>query len=161
MAEALMRHALEKAECESIEVASSGTWAGPGHAATSDAAAVLQGRGIDLTTHRSRALTNEELREADLIVAMTSVHLREIEGFVPGMRAKMLLMKEIAELKMPEIPEGATLEERVDLILRARRPEYRRELDLDDPIGLPIFAYERAASEIETGVDTLVKLLCG
>jgi low molecular weight protein-tyrosine phosphatase len=161
MAEALMRHALERAGCSDIEVASSGTWAGSGHGATLEACTVLEGRGIDLTPHRSTPLSEEALRRADLVVAMTSVHLREIEGLVAGTRTKTLLMKEIAELKEPKLGDGASLEDRLDLVLRAKRPEYRRALDLDDPIGLPLFAYERCASDIETGVDRLVSLLCG
>jgi protein-tyrosine-phosphatase len=161
MAEALMRHALEEARCSDIEVISSGTWAGEGHSATPEACAVLENRGIDLTSHRSTPLSNDALHAADLIVAMTSVHLRELEGMLGGTRSKTLLMKEIAELKMPKVPAGATLNDRLDLVRRARRPEYRRDLDLDDPIGLPLFAYERCASEIETGVAKLVEILCG
>ncbi|MEA3056833.1 MAG: hypothetical protein QOD30_2265, partial [Actinomycetota bacterium] len=37
----------------------------------------------------------------------------------------------------------------------------RRALDLDDPMGLPVFAYERAAGEIDLGVQRLADLLCG
>ncbi|MEA2433758.1 MAG: protein arginine phosphatase [Actinomycetota bacterium] len=161
MAEALMRHALDQAGCGEIDVVSSGTWAGVGHGATREACTALEGRGIDLTSHRSTPLSGAALKEADLIVAMTSVHLREIEGLVPGTRRKTLLMKEISELKEPRFPEGASLAERLELVLSAKRPEYRRALDLDDPIGLPQFAYERCASEIETGVNKLVESLCG
>ena len=160
MAEALMRHALERVGRTDIEVSSSGTWAGAGHGATLEACSVLEGRGIDLTNHRSTPLSEEALRQADLIVAMTSVHLREIEELLPGTRSKTLLMKEILELKNRRAEDGASIEDRLTRVLEAKRPEYRRALDLDDPIGLPLFAYERCASEIEAGVDELVSLLC-
>jgi protein-tyrosine-phosphatase len=161
MAEALMRHAVERVGCDEIEVASTGTWAGAGHGATLEACSVLKGRGIDLESHRSTPISDAALDEADLIVAMTSVHLRELEELLPSSRDKTLLLKEIVELKPKSLPPETSMEERLHALLTARRPDYRRALDLDDPIGLPVFAYERCASDIERSVEKLVEFLCG
>jgi hypothetical protein len=62
-----------------------------------------------------------------------------------------------------EIEESSASETsaRLRSLLSARRPEPRRALDLDDPMGLPVFAYERAAGEIQLGVRRLAEVLCG
>lgn len=159
MAEAIFRKAVAERGCD-IEVSSVGTWAYPGHAATDEAVHVLQGRGIDLSTHRSRGAEREVLEAADLIVAMTSVHRREIAQLAPGTADKVVLLKELVELALDgELP--ATSEERVARVLGARRPQWRRALDLDDPIGKPVTAYERTVAQIEIAVEVLVEALCG
>ena len=116
-------------------------------------------RGMDLTPHRSRLLDRDELRGGDLVIAMTSVHLREIESLDAEAARKTLLLKELAELSFDEPPsdDPRRLLERV---LAATRPEWRRALDLDDPMGLPRGSYERCLGEIEQAVDALVAALC-
>ncbi len=154
-----MRHAAEQRGCD-IEVASVGTWAYFGNAATDEAVEVLRARGIDLSGHRSRALDPKELEEADVVVAMTSVHRREILHVEPRVADKLILMKELVEIALEgELPDGS--EKRIERLLGAHRPEWRRALDLDDPIGKPIGAYERTVAQIEMGVEVLVAALCG
>ena len=92
MAELLLRDALERRDCTDIEVASVGTWAYEGSPATSEAVAVLQEMGIDLSQHRSRAAELAELEEADLIVAMTSVHMRELRELGPHLMDKVVML---------------------------------------------------------------------
>ncbi len=159
MAEALLRHALDERGCDEISVASAGTWAHFGDTATTEAETAVEAKGADLSSHRSRPLLAEEVEAADLVIAMTSVHLKEIEALVPGSAPKTRLMKELAELG-PEIGD-ADLPGRVATILSAARPATRRALDLDDPIGLPLSAYERCAREISASIDALAEWLCG
>lgn len=159
MAEGVLRDAALRRGC-SIDVSSVGTWAYPGHEATAEAVEVLRGRGIDISAHRSRPLEPNELADADIVVAMTSVHRREILGMAPEVEGKLILMKELVELA----PEGAlpdAAEARLERLLGASRPKWRRALDLDDPIGKPIGAYERTVAEIELGIEVLVEALCG
>ena len=159
MGEALLRHELAARGCDDVEVSSCGTWAAAPQPATAHAVSVLQGRGIDLTEHRSRALDAAELAGADLVLAMTSVHVREIEEMAPAALPKVRLMKELAELDLSPGPGGwgAGLQ----ALLAATRPAPRRDLDVDDPMGLLPRSYERAASEIEAGVKVLATVLCG
>lgn len=159
MAEAMLRRALEERGCDDIEVASAGTWADYGNRATPEAIEVLAGRGIPFAGHRSRPVEMDELAEADLVIAMTSVHLRELKAMAAEVGTKLLLMKEIVEMEVGESAR-ADVSGRLEGLLQGRRPEPRRALDLDDPMGLPIAAYERAAGEIELGVAKLVELLC-
>ncbi len=160
MAEALLRHALNERGCEGIEVASVGTWAYYGRAATDEAIATLRNRGVDLSVHLSRAVELHELRAADLVVAMTSVHVREIANLAPDVIDRIVMMKELREIQPAALGADATRQEKVRALLSGQRPKRRRALDLDDPMGLPISAYERCVSELEEGVDVLVKTLC-
>lgn len=159
MAEALLRDTAHSHGC-SMEVSSVGTWAYPGNSATTEAIEVLRARGVDLSGHRSRPLERAALAEADLVIAMTSVHRREILAIAPDVDGKLILMKELVELGLEgELPDLS--EARLQRLLGAPRPKWRRALDLDDPIGKPIGAYERTVAEIELGIEVLVTALCG
>lgn len=158
MAEGLLRAAAERKGCD-IEVSSVGTWAHMGYPAMPESVMVLKNKGIDITGHRSRPVDIVELRAADVVVAMTSVHIKELKNLVPDIDRKLVLMKELVELAIEgELPP--TAEARVGRLLGANRPEWRRALDLDDPIGKPIGAYEKTATEIEMGIEVLVNALC-
>ena len=159
MAEGVMRHAVEQRGCD-IEVASVGTWAYYGNLATDEAVEVLRARGVDLSGHQSRAMDPKEVKAADLIVAMTSVHRREILNVAPEVAPKLILMKELVEMVIDgDLPDAS--EKRLERLLGAARPKWRRALDLDDPIGKPIWAYEQTVTQIEKGVEVLVAALCG
>src|SRR5688500_11374651 len=93
MAEALMRHSLAERGCGDIEVSSVGTWAYQDNPAMPDAVELLAGRGIDLSSHRWRAIDPGELDEADVIVVVTSVHVRELKSMHPDASPKVLMLK--------------------------------------------------------------------
>lgn len=158
MAEAMFRHALLERRCGDIETASAGTWATPGYGATTDAADVLNEKGIDLTNHSSRPLERDELRATDLVVAMTSVHAREIAELDAEAADKTILIKVLAQLEFT--PGSGTPRARLEDLLALPRPPWRRELDVDDPMGLPRSAYQRAMGDIEAGVTKLADYLC-
>jgi protein-tyrosine-phosphatase len=155
MAEALLRYKLERRGCDGVEVSSAGTWADFGNSATSEAQEAVAARGADLSGHRSRPLTEDELAAADVVVAMTSVHLREIEELSPDSMGKVVLLKELAEIEVAE-----TSGDGLRAFLAGKRPTPRRDLDVDDPIGLPFGAYERCCNELEAGVTLLADVLC-
>lgn len=158
MAEALLRHELEERGCDGIRVTSSGTWASPGGPATSESIAVLQGLGIDLSEHRASAFDPEG--SADLIIAMTGVHLEEIDLVAPGASGRVRLLKEIAEIEPEAAAEGSP-ERRLERLLEAPRPPARRALEVGDPYGLPFSAYEKTLKEIKEGIEALADVLCG
>jgi protein-tyrosine-phosphatase len=160
MAEGLLRHRLQERGCSDIEVASTGTWADVGSPATPAAVETLATRGIDLKAHSSRAIDLDELAVADLIVGMTSVHQREIHELAPSVAPKFRLLKEISEIDVTPGP-GSSASARLAAFLAAPRPEPRRSLDVDDPMGLPFSVYERTFGELSEGIDALLDLLCG
>ena len=157
-----MRHAWAEHDCsEELDVASVGTWADFGSPATSGAMDAMTARGIDLRTHRSRPARPAEIEAADLVVVMTSVHVREVLDAVPAVKDKLVMLKELPEMAKQVPADGSGLgAERLARLLRAPRPERRRALDVDDPIGLPVTAYKRCADELARGVEALVAVLC-
>jgi protein-tyrosine-phosphatase len=77
-AEAVARGAGHDAE-------SAGVSAYTGDEPPDDAIAVARELGYDLSAHRARALTEEMLERADLVVGMTAAHVNAIDG-----RARLL-----------------------------------------------------------------------
>jgi len=143
-----------------VDVASVGTWAYYGREATREAVETLRERGVDLTPHLSRPVEIDELRAADVVVAMTSVHVREITALAPDVAERIVLMKELKEIQPRGTRPEADAARRLAALVTGKRPKRRRALDVDDPMGLPIAAYERAVREIEEGVDVLADTLC-
>ena len=84
MAEVLLRDELRRRGCAGVDVVSSGTWGMDGSPATPEAVQAVGELDIDLSSHRARSLDVDEVRSADIVVAMTSVHVREITQMVPG-----------------------------------------------------------------------------
>jgi protein-tyrosine-phosphatase len=156
MAEGLFRLGLHRRRCPEVAVASSGTWAYAGSSATPEAAKVVAERGADISLHRSRPSTKEEVEAADVVIVMTSVHKKEILDVAPAARDKIFLIKELAEIQ-PRPKLGGGLAE----LWKGQRPSWRRDLDLDDPIGLPLSAYKRCARLIHEGTELLANVLCG
>lgn len=156
-----MHHALEERGCAEVEVSSAGTWAYVGNPATSLAVETVRRDGVDLSGHSSRPIEMDELLAADVIVAMTSVHVRELTSLAPEVVDRIVLMKELREIEPLPVPEDAGVDLKVDALLRGERPGRRRSLDVDDPMGLPASAYERCARELQQGIDVLVETICG
>ena len=160
MAEALLRHALEQRGCTDVEVTSSGTWAYYGREATREAIEAVAARGGMLDGHLSRPVDHEEIAGSDLVIAMTSVHVRELMNIVPEVAEKLVMMKEIREISPAALPATASRKDKIDALLNGERPRRRRALDVDDPMGMPFGAYERTVGELQDGIDVLVELVC-
>ncbi len=90
MAEYLLRHYLRGSA--DYTVSSAGLHAVPGLMASPAAIEVLREKGIDLTPHRSRLLTQELADGAELIAAMTDGHIREIRMWFPAAGGKARLL---------------------------------------------------------------------
>ncbi|MFP5298650.1 MAG: low molecular weight protein arginine phosphatase [Actinomycetota bacterium] len=161
MAEALLRHALTEVGIEGIEVASAGTWGNDGWTASDPAVHVLAQRGVDLSGHVARSLRAEDIEEADLILVMTAHHARDVVRLHPGAEAKTRYLKELSELTPADLDPASTPDRRLAALLEVTRPPYRRDLELDDPYGLPVGVYERTAAEIERHVAKVVEILTG
>jgi protein-tyrosine phosphatase len=160
MAEGLLRHELENRGCDDIEVVSAGTWAVAGDPATDEAIAVSENHDVDISSHLSRPVDAEELDGADLVLAMTGVHLQEIASIVPEARFKTMLLNQMAQTKPAALGPDASLEERVQALLEGNRPRWRRKMDVADPIGRPLRFYERCFAELQGAIKILADILC-
>ena len=86
MAELLMRESLAKSynctldelEERGVGVMSAGIAAAPGCPPTSEAVQVMREQGLDLSRHEAQPLTEQLVRHADRILAMTQSHLQSI-----------------------------------------------------------------------------------
>ncbi len=100
MAEAIMKARLadrlkvkrDELERSGFTVRSAGTSAMPGGPAADQAVQVMAERGIELSAHRSRALTPALVDEAEVIYVMSSSHAHTIEEWFPEAASKVKLL---------------------------------------------------------------------
>ena len=103
-------------EAARVGVASAGTGAWDGQAATEHSIQMAERHRIDLRGHRSRRATREMVRAADLVLAMERSHLEALAGLGADPRSTFVL----SEWPAPGEPE----------------------LVISDPFGGSIEAYE-------------------
>lgn len=163
MAEALLRDRLARRGVPA-NVHSAGLL-DSGRPASAHGIDVLGQRGIDLDTHRSRTMSAPLLEQADLVLGMARLHVREAVVLSPQAWRKAFTLKELVrrgEDIGPRAP-GQPLEE---WLLKAHAGRMHTDLlgespddDIFDPIGSTRAVYERTADEIENLIDRLVVLL--
>ncbi len=76
-----------------IFIESAGLFAEDGAPASENAVAALKKYNIDLSAHRSQPVTEDLLRQCDLILTMTEGHKKLLEAMAPG---KTFTLKEYA-----------------------------------------------------------------
>ena len=83
-----------------------------GGCASSEAVAVMREIGIDISSHRNRALTRALVNEAAIILAMTDGHRREIERRFPEAAEKTFLVKSFGAAPAEDVadPFGASVD---------------------------------------------------
>jgi protein-tyrosine phosphatase len=111
LAEGILR-ALVPTDAPSITVASAGTAGFDGAPATRLARDVARSHGVDISAHRSAALTRRVLEGADLVLAMTGEHEDDVVSLAPEARGRAFLLSEFAEGTRRDVPDpvGGTLE---------------------------------------------------
>jgi protein-tyrosine-phosphatase len=135
MAEGLLKKLLGP-DC-GWKISSAGVHAGNGDSASSGAVEALRMLGINLTAHRSRRLTPEMIRTADLIVTMTRSHRDAVLNMDPKSEGKVFLLKSFG------IAQCAT--------------------DIYDPVGEALDIYCRVRDEIDAALPDLILYMmeCG
>jgi len=112
---------------------SAGVAAVAGRSASPEAVEALRERGIDLTPHRSRPLTQALAESAALIIAMTEGHAQEIRDRFPAVRDRVRLLTSFGVV--PQEP------------------------DIPDPIGQSLFTYRHVRDQIESALADLILYL--
>lgn len=95
LAEAIARREAESRGWNSLSVASAGVSALGGGLASEGAIRAAARHGLDLTPHRSRQLSVEDVRGADLLLAMSPGHLLVLHEM--GGAEKSLLLSDFVE----------------------------------------------------------------
>ncbi|HEX5829620.1 MAG TPA: low molecular weight protein arginine phosphatase [Gemmatimonadaceae bacterium] len=90
MAVAIARALIAERGLQGVEVESAGSGAMAGGAASDGALLVALEQGMDLSEHRSRPLTPEIVRDADVVLGMASQHVEAARRFGASDRAELL-----------------------------------------------------------------------
>jgi protein-tyrosine-phosphatase len=117
MAERLRQAGLE----DEVEVSSAGVHAVSGRPAAATGVELLRRRGVDLSSHRSRAVSVELVERSDLIVVMEEGQRQSLFHLAPEALARVFLLSELSG----------------------------RHGDLEDPWGGSELDYERCIAEVE------------
>lgn len=130
MAEGLLRNLLP--DDSSIRVSSAGTMPPQNRPPTDYAVMTMLERGVDIRPHRSRPLTKEMVKQADLILVMEHAHRRFIISQIPEAEDRIFLLSEYGLNKGKEI---------------------------DDPVGQDLNRYRQIADIIEREIRRILPLI--
>ncbi len=106
LAEVAFRDELEKSgNSATCSVGSAGTWAEPGLPAMQDAIQAAAEFGLDISSHRSRLINYELLKEYSLIVVMHSGHKEALSVEFSDLNQKVFLLSEATGGVSFDIPD--------------------------------------------------------
>ena len=111
---------------DQVQVVSAGVWASEGREVSRTSSAVLAGRGVDISAHRSQPVTTALLDQVNLVLVMEEAHRRSIFNYSPKYLAKTFLLTEMSG----------------------------QHDDIEDPYGRAVEAYEATADQIAGLIDT-------
>jgi len=156
-----------------VEVASAGTRAVEGSPVSPETAALLAADGLDAGGLRARRLTAPMLREARLVLVMTTAHRAAVVEEVPAALRRTFTLRE-ATCLLDHVPLGelealralrglARVDALVAALQRARTLAsgalVGADLDVEDPWGRPREVYERVHARIRAEVAALLSAL--
>jgi len=160
MAEVLLRRRLGDLGV-AARVASAGMLRA-GQPASDHGVDILRERGLDMSTHRSRAMSRGLLGGADLILAMAREHVREAVVLDTALWPRTFTLKELVRRgeAAGARQAGETLHDWLARVGQGRRISdltgSSPDDDVADPYGGPRSAYERLATELDDLLDRLV-----
>jgi protein-tyrosine-phosphatase len=135
MAEGYFRHLCRQAGRDDVVVSSAGVFAVSGAPVSGASKSVMAELGIDVTNHRSTQLLPERVHEADIVVAMTRAHRRQILDLEPSASDKTRILLEFGD-------------------------GVRRAGDVPDPIGGDESAYRICFETMKPALENLFLDIC-
>lgn len=158
MAEALLRARLgERGLGDEVEVCSAGLWEG-GFPVSEPVLRAVADRGGDLGAHRSRRVTAEMARDADLVIGLAREHVHEVVALDRDLAPRTFTLKGLARHLdgLPPRPPGRDL---ADHVAAEGIDDETAEDDVEDPYGRPSSAVAETAEEIDALLDRVVPRL--
>jgi protein-tyrosine phosphatase len=139
MAEGIFNHfILNEDKLNGIKASSAGISVFGGDGANPKAQkAVKELFGIDISSHRARAISKEDLEKADIILTMTRGHKEIILSIMPNVKFKTWTLKEYV-LGDKNLNES---------------------MDVQDPYGMSEKEYKNCAQELKELIDELISRL--
>ena len=151
---------------DEIVVTSSGTRAMVDEGINLTMAHLLESNGVYSAEFWARQMTEEHLREADLILGMTRRHRQAALSLYPGAVRRTFTLREFARLAaaaqgaLPDDLRGADrLRALVDAVNDQRRPTSTDGDDIRDPYGHPADVHEESFQSIRESVLTVAEIL--
>ena len=129
MAEALFKKILKDNSIEGVNVSSTGVAVFTPSPASGQAISVMKEKGIDLTSHQSKQVTQEMIEQADYIFTMTASHRESLLRECPIAADKAFTLKEFTT---------------------------ENDEDVYDPFGFSKAAYATCAKEIGICLEQLL-----
>lgn len=170
MTQFVLADALAKADVArsgTIEVVSAGVHAEHDAPIAEVSAALLAGRSLDSTGFRSRRLTPELVRSADLVLCAELQHRSLVVEMCPSASTYTFTLLEFAWL-LGQVPaskvSGDTASDRLSSLIAVARGQRGlqipdRGLDLADPYGRRMGAYRRTLAQIDEAVAVIIDRL--
>ncbi len=132
MAEGVLRDRVKSMDDCDLTVRSAGTLGIVGEPATREAQAALAEIDIDISGHRSRALSRALIDEADQILVMERRHLETIGRRFPDAAGKTALLGAFGDAE-------------------------KNDPEIDDPIGGPLSEYRKTLARIRAAVEAFLQ----
>lgn len=140
LAEGLLRLKLPSRLQDEVEVKSAGTLGIEGSPAARYSVELVQEMGGDISNHRSQSLTEELMRETDLVLAMASEHVDYLHEEFPQYRENVFLLK-----RFGRAAGEANTDDSDD--------------DIFDPVGLSKETYRLCAEIIDEELERIMPTL--
>ncbi len=121
MAEGLMKKFLSEKNIGDVDIFSRGISVFDGSHASENSVLAIKKYGVDLSSHRAKLLTFEEINSADLILTMSEGHKNAILSSFPEYKEKIFTIYKFA---------------------------FNEDRDISDPFGGSIEVYEKCLDEI-------------
>lgn len=134
MAEGLLKKMLQGKGRTDVQVSSAGTNTADGIRPTLETIETMRRVGVDVSGHCGRQVTEEMVKEADLVLCMENFHREQILSALPEVESKVRLLKGFGNAG-------------------------RMDEEIPDPIGRPIEMYARCLDDIQGGVEQLFQWL--
>jgi len=134
IAQAMLQKKLKQRGDTNVEVFSAGIMTAYGMGATEEVRKLLWKEGIDVSSHRSKRVSQEMIKSSDLILVMEKIHEEKIISLVPETKNRVFLLKEFAKIN-------------------------GNNLDISDPIGMSSDFYEQTFAVINEALERIVGIL--
>jgi protein-tyrosine phosphatase len=158
---------LAAAELPGVRVTSAGVRAREGYGAAEESRRLAAERGLDLSAHRSRAVTPGLIAGADLVLVM-SESIRDIAApLAPGAATKVFTFREFVRLTERVDPTASDRAPGADRLVWVRQQAHRARPiarhpdgpeDVADPMGRPWDRWEEMGRTVDELVGRIVTL---
>ncbi|MDD5644527.1 MAG: low molecular weight protein arginine phosphatase [bacterium] len=119
-----------------IRADSAGISAFEGFSPSAEAVEIMKNIGIDISSRKTKRLTQELVDSSDMVIVMTASHKREIERKFKTDKKNVKLLKEFGKNGDMNFP------------------------DIKDPISMPLGVYRECFNEMKPLIEKLLEDIC-